>query len=84
MYNIIAILGKAGSVKDTILKQVLAARAIDLNETLAWEHVDIMVSKDFLKREYNNALNAKVTKNCRTQCAGCGANKFDCGVCFEK
>lgn len=59
-------------------------RKISLEETLPWEHIDIMVSKDFFKREYQNALNEKVTKNCRTQCAGCGANKFDCGVCFEK
>ena len=59
-------------------------REINLNETLAWDHINIMVSKDFLKREHSNALNEKVTKNCRTQCAGCGANKFNCGVCFEK
>jgi len=59
-------------------------REIALDETLAWDHINIMVSKEFLKREHENALNAKVTKNCRTQCAGCGANKFDCGVCFEK
>lgn len=59
-------------------------REIDLEETLAWEHINIMVTKEFLKREYNNALAGKVTKNCRAGCAGCGANKFDCGVCFEK
>ena len=34
MYNIIAIMGKAGSGKDTILKQVLAARPLDLNEII--------------------------------------------------
>ena len=59
-------------------------RKIDIEESLAWDHIDIMVTKEFFKREYNNALAEKVTKNCRTQCAGCGANKFDCGVCFEK
>lgn len=59
-------------------------RKIDLNETLPWDHINIMVTKDFFKREYNNALAGKITKNCRTQCAGCGANKFNCGVCFEK
>jgi len=25
----------------------------------------------------------KVTPNCRAKCAGCGAAKFGCGVCFE-
>ena len=34
MYNIIAIMGKAGSGKDTILKQVLAARPFELNEII--------------------------------------------------
>ena len=59
-------------------------RVIDLNEILAWDHINIMVTKEFLKREYNNALAEKVTKNCRAGCAGCGVNKFECGVCFEK
>ena len=59
-------------------------REISLDETLAWDHINIMVSKEFLKREYQNALMGKITKNCRTQCAACGASAFDCGVCFEK
>ncbi len=59
-------------------------RKIPLDEVLAWDRINIMVSKDFLKREYQKALEGKVTQNCRTQCAGCGANRFGCGVCFEK
>jgi hypothetical protein len=42
-----------------------------------------MVTKEFFKKEYNNAMNEIVTPNCRTKCAGCGAAKFGCGVCFE-
>ena len=59
-------------------------RKLDLEETLPWEHINIMVSKEFFKKEYNNAINEKVTQNCRAKCAGCGAAKFGCGVCYEK
>ena len=58
-------------------------RKMSLDETLPWEHINIGVTKDFFKREYNNAMEEKVTPNCRAKCAGCGAAKFGCGVCFE-
>jgi radical SAM family uncharacterized protein len=58
-------------------------RKIPLDEVLPWEHINIMVTKDFFKKEYNNAMNEIVTPNCRAKCAGCGAAKFGCGVCFE-
>ena len=37
----------------------------------------------WFKKEFNNAMAEKVTPNCRAKCAGCGAAKFGCGVCFE-
>ena len=58
-------------------------RKIDLDETLPWDHINILVNKDFFKREYNNALNEKVTPNCRQSCAGCGVAKCGIGVCVE-
>lgn len=58
-------------------------RNIDLEEVLPWDLINIMVSKEFFKREYQNALDGKVTPNCRANCAGCGAAKFNVGVCFE-
>ena len=58
-------------------------RERDLDEILPWDFIDIGVSKDFLKREWKNALAEKVTPNCRMQCAGCGAMSFGGGVCFE-
>ena len=58
-------------------------RKIDLEETLPWYHINILVNKDFFKREYNNALNEKVTPNCRQNCAGCGVGKCGIGVCVE-
>ena len=58
-------------------------RERDLDEILPWDFIDIGVSKEFLKREWKNALAEKVTPNCRMQCAGCGAMSFVGGVCFE-
>ena len=56
-------------------------RERDLEETLPWDFLDIGVSKNFLKREYGNALAGRVTKNCREACSGCGAASFQTGVC---
>lgn len=58
-------------------------RERDLDEILPWDFIDIGVTKDFLKREWKNALEEKVTPNCRAKCAGCGAASFGGGVCFE-
>lgn len=59
-------------------------RPIDLKENLPWEHIDVFVTKKFLKKEFQNAMDEKVTLNCRQNCAGCGAASAGCGVCFEK
>lgn len=52
-------------------------------EILPWDFIDAGVSKDFLKREWKNACEEKVTPNCRQQCSGCGARKYKGGVCVE-
>ena len=52
-------------------------------ELLPWDFIDIGVTKEFLKREWKNALEEKVTPNCRAKCAGCGVATFGGGVCFE-
>ena len=58
-------------------------RKRDLDEILPWDFINIGVSKEFLKREWKNALAEKATPNCRMQCSGCGAASFGGGVCFE-
>ena len=58
-------------------------RERDLDEIFPWDFIDIGVSKEFLKREWKNAHDEKVTPNCRMKCSGCGAMKFGGGVCFE-
>ena len=54
-----------------------------LDEILPWDFIDSGVTKEFLKREYAHALEGVVTKNCRQQCSGCGAGKYQGGVCIE-
>lgn len=54
-----------------------------LDEIFPWDFIDAGVSKEFLKREWQNAINEKVTPNCRQGCSGCGALKFKGGVCYE-
>lgn len=58
-------------------------RERSLDEIFPWDFIDAGVSKEFLKREWNHAINGQVTPNCRQKCAGCGAMGFGTGVCFE-
>ncbi|MDO4976547.1 MAG: TIGR03960 family B12-binding radical SAM protein [Eubacteriales bacterium] len=58
-------------------------RERSLDEVFPWDFIDIGVTKAFLKREWNNAMEEKVTPNCHQKCSGCGAAKFGGGVCFE-
>ncbi len=58
-------------------------REREFDEILPWDFIDTGVSKKFLWNEYNNAKMAKVTPNCRSKCAGCGASVFGGGVCYE-
>ena len=51
-------------------------------EVFPWDFSDVGVSKDFLRREYRRAHEAKLSPDCRVQCTGCGANRFlEGGVC---
>lgn len=54
-----------------------------LDEILPWDFIDAGVTKEFLKREYENALKETVTLNCREKCSGCGAARFGGGVCLS-
>ena len=58
-------------------------RERDLDEVLPWDFIDIGVTKQFLQREWKNAMAGKVTPNCRMQCSGCGVAKYKGGVCVE-
>lgn len=58
-------------------------RERNLDEIFPWDFIDCGVSKEFLKREWQRALDEQVTKNCKQQCSACGAAKFKCGICTE-
>ena len=58
-------------------------RKRSMDELFPWDFIDIGVTKNFLKKEWERAMNAQITPNCRMQCSGCGAAKFGGGVCFE-
>ena len=58
-------------------------RERSMDELFPWDFIDIGVTKNFLKKEWERAMNAQITPNCRMQCSGCGAAKFGGGVCFE-
>ncbi len=57
-------------------------RAFD--EVNPWDMFDYGVTKKFLICQNDLAHKGITTPNCREKCAGCGANKYGEGVCFEK
>lgn len=59
-----------------------ANRERSYTELLPWEHLDYMINKSFLIREYERAKQAKTTPNCRQNCAGCGVNQAVGRNCF--
>lgn len=58
-------------------------RPRDLEEKFPWDFIDIGVTKNFLKQEWENAMEGRVTENCRSKCSGCGAGIYGGGVCIE-
>lgn len=58
-------------------------RERSLDEVFPWDFIDAGVTKEFLKREWNQAMNETVTPNCRQKCSACGALKYKGGVCYE-
>ena len=53
----------------------------DFDEKLPWDIIDIGVSKEFLKREYDKAEMASLSHDCRLGCLGCGMKRIipQCG-----
>ncbi len=49
-----------------------ASRSFGLDEQLPWQFVQTGITQEFLKREYNRAIKAEVTPNCRAKCEACG------------
>ncbi|HEX78800.1 MAG TPA: TIGR03960 family B12-binding radical SAM protein [Dehalococcoidia bacterium] len=61
-----------------------ANRQRPLDEPLPWGHIDTGISMDFLKREYQHAIEGKETPDCRNgACNACGLEKT-AKPCIEK
>ncbi|WP_398444575.1 TIGR03960 family B12-binding radical SAM protein [Sedimentibacter sp.] len=59
-----------------------AKRERELTEVLPWDFIDTGVTKEFLISEYNNAMEALTTSDCRLKCYNCGVNhKLIGGAC---
>ena len=58
-------------------------RTREADEVFPWDFIDCGVTKNFLRREWDRAMNGEVTPHCREKCAGCGAASYGGGVCFE-
>lgn len=54
------------------------------DELFPWDFIDCGVTKAHLLREWNKAKQGIVTKNCKDTCSGCGAARFECGLCVNR
>ena len=57
-----------------------ACRTFGQEESLPWDNVQSGVTREFLKREYQRALTAEITENCRVECGHCGLGCKDGGT----
>ena len=57
-----------------------AYRERQRGEVLPWDHIDSGITKAFLWHEWEKALRAETTRDCRQGCNGCGLNAWK-GVC---
>ena len=57
-----------------------ANRPRGMDELLPWDFIDCGVTKRYLQREYERALRAETTRDCREGCNGCGLQNVE-GAC---
>ncbi len=54
------------------------------DEIFPWDFIDCGVTKSFLLKEWRKAKEGQITSNCKIQCQGCGAARFQTGICMER
>jgi len=59
-----------------------ACKQIPIDAVLSWDTIDIGVSNEYFKAEYQKAINAETTNDCRLGCSGCGLQDFCGGDCI--
>ena len=57
-----------------------AVRQRPLDEIFPWDHLDCGVTKQYLVREWEKAMRAERTQDCRKGCTGCGMKRYE-GAC---
>jgi radical SAM family uncharacterized protein/radical SAM-linked protein len=58
-----------------------ATREISPEMPLAWDNIETGVTKEYLRKEYLNALSSTFTQDCRKRCLNCG---LKCGPDAQK
>ncbi len=51
------------------------------DELFPWDFISCGVTREFLLREWKNALAGRASSNCREKCAGCGVASYGVGIC---
>lgn len=57
-------------------KDMFAHRRRDIAQALPWDHLDMLVKKEYLENEYKKALCGDTTKDCRKGCNGCFGENY--------
>lgn len=52
-----------------------ASRHYSISDELPWDFIDVGISKNFLKREFQKAFSIEQTEDCSIKCQGCGILK---------
>ncbi|MGN0772190.1 MAG: TIGR03960 family B12-binding radical SAM protein [Candidatus Ventricola sp.] len=60
-----------------------ANRRREKDELLPWAFIDAGVTQQYLWREYERAVQAQTTPDCRKGCQGCGLKRFE-GACVGR
>jgi radical SAM family uncharacterized protein/radical SAM-linked protein len=57
-----------------------AMKEYDKGAVLPWENIRTGVTREYLRKEYENALSGRFTADCRKRCHGCGLKCVDGGT----
>ncbi len=58
-------------------EQGYAQRTYAADESMPWDFVDMLVTKAYLRREYERALDGRTTLDCREHCNGCFGARYE-------
>lgn len=63
--------------KNGLTAEAYAQRAFSTEEPLPWDVIDVVVTKAYLQREYERAMQAETTRDCRAGCNGCFGKAYE-------